>query len=334
MAVRGERRASRPDGDGQLPTQAVAVVGDGRRGGRRDPDRPRLRHRFLPRTVLGISAVVLAFSVGAALSGTILYSYYQFHLDQTDHRVNTLIDGYKHQFSLAEGDLQAAAAKAKAQIQASLAPIQAARATPATEQALIRRLAPSLYFVTTQTTGGQPSVGAAFVVASSSSQSLLLTSYTAVQAATATPGPPVYVRQGASSAQTPVTVRTWDARRDLALIVLARGGLTPVPVAPTATPVQIGQPVYALSGLGSAGGSVTGGAVADVSSAGLAIDTPIGTAFQGGPVVDTLGQVVAVASRTYAPLGFPTSGVTFAPLVAAACQQVLSCPGGQISASS
>ena len=42
---------------------------------------------------------------------------------------------------------------------------------------------------------------------------------------------------------------------------------------------------------------------------------------------------MAVASLTYAPLGFTTSGVWFAPYVEAACNKVLTCPGGTLAGS-
>jgi hypothetical protein len=333
--------------DGGPPTQAVpglsgtgsaAALQDGR-AGRPSTRRDRragggLRYRVLPRSLLGISSMILAFAVGAAFSGTILYAYYQYHLDQTDQRVNALVDGYKRQFSYAEGDLLATAAAAKAEVQASINASHQSQTDPAAQEAIIHKLAGSLFFVSTQDAAGQSSVGSAFVVASNSTDSLLLTSYTTVQAATNVPGPEVFVRQAATGQSTQVTVRTWDATRDLALIVLPRGGLPPVTPAPTSPSPQDGQTVFAVAGLGSAGGSIATGEIDDVSSSGIADDIPLGPAFQGAPIVDTSGQVVAVASRTYSPLGFTSDSVWYAPFVDMACERVLSCPGGKLSSSS
>jgi hypothetical protein len=44
--------------------------------------------------------------------------------------------------------------------------------------------------------------------------------------------------------------------------------------------------------------------------------------------VNTEGDVVAVASRTYSPFGFNPQAVYFAPLVRLACDAVLRCPEG------
>jgi S1-C subfamily serine protease len=320
-----------PAGDGGPPTVAVPVV-DARRDGAVGPPRLRRRHRVLPRTVLGLTSMILAFAIGAGFSGAVLYSYYQYRLDQNTTRVNALVDGYRTQFTRAEGDLDRATAAAKAQIRQALEPVQHLEAGPDAQAALVRRLGPSLFFVTTQDADGRASVGTAFVVASTTDESLLLTSYTTIQAATTVPGPAVYVRQGADGASTRVDVRTWDASRDLALIVLPRGGLRPVQVAGPGT-AQLGQPVYALAGIGGVGASIAQGEIDDVSSVGIADDVPIGTAFQGGPVVDASGAVLAVASRTYAPLGYASDGVRYAPFVDAACSKVLDCPSGRISSS-
>ncbi len=286
------------------------------------------RRRILPRSILGVAVMILALAVGAGFSGVVLYSYYQYKLNQTNARVNTLITGYKQQFSKAESDLQAAVAAAQANIQEQLKSVQQLQASPAALATLVDQVAPSVFFVHTLDASGQPSVGTAFVISSNSTESLLITSYTAVSAATHTPGPPVYVRQGNSDTQ--VTVRTWDPQYDLALLVLPKGDLKPLTAAPTSPAPLPGQRLYAISGLGSAGASVDQATIVDVSSGGLAVDAGMGSAFQGGPMINQSAQVVAVASRTYAPLGFSSNGIWYAPYVEAACNKILSCPNGTL----
>jgi len=290
-----------------------------------------LRTRILPRSVLGISSLILALAVGAGFSGVVLFSYYQYKLNQTNQRVNTLVNGYKQQFAKAEGDLGAAVAAAKSNIQTQLNAVQQLQSSPAALASLIKRLAPSVMFVHTLDANGQPSVGTAFVISSGPAQSLLLTSYTTVVAATHAPGPPVYVRDG--GADVAVSVRSWDPQYDLALLILTRGSLPALAVAPPSPAPEPGQRIFAVSGLGTAGASAVQGSIIDVSASGLAVDTAIGTAFQGGPLVNANGQVEAVASRVYSPLGFSTDGVWYAPYVQAACNKVLTCPGGTLAGS-
>ena len=294
---------------------------------------PPARSRLLPRTLLGITSLILALAVGAAFSGVVLYSYYQYRLNQTNDRVDALINGYTKEFHNAEGQLAAQTNQAKGQIQAQLAPLRQLEAQANTLTALVRQAGPSLFFVKTLDQSGQPSVGSAFVVASSPTQSLLLTSYTTVEAATHSPAPQVVVQQGANLPIT-VTVRTWDPAHDLALIVLPRGGLPVLTPAPASPAPAAGERVFAMSGLGASGGSISQGAITEVSAQGIEHNTPISVAFQGGPLLDSSGHVLGVTSRAYAPLGFSSNGVWFAPYLNAACQRVLNCPGGIISASS
>ena len=286
------------------------------------------RERILPRSILGVASLILAFAIGAGFSGVVLYSYYQYKLNQTNDRVNALITGYKGQFANAEANLNADVANAKVDIQNQLKAVQELQAGPTILAGIIKEMSPSVLFVHTLDANGQPSVGTAFVVSSGNGQSLLVTSYTTVAAATHSPGPAVYVRQGSSDTQ--VTVRTWDPQYDLALLVYPKGALKPVTAAPSSPAPQPGDRLYAVSGLGTAGASVTQVSVADVSASGIAVDGGIGAAFQGAPLVTPQGQVLAVASRTYAPLGFASDTVFFAPYVEAACNKVLSCPGGSL----
>ena len=55
-------------------------------------------------------------------------------------------------------------------------------------------------------------------------------------------------------------------------------------------------------------------------------------AFQGGPLINSKGDVVAVASRAYAPLGFTSDGVYFSVPIRSSCDRVLRCPSGEPNA--
>jgi hypothetical protein len=328
-----------------VPTGPISldeIAGEGDRGKKgRDagaatrPDgkrrRDKLRYRVLPRSVLGISGLILAFAIGAGFSGVVLYSYYQYKLNQTNSRVNALISGYKTQFANAEGNLNYDVSAAKASIANQLKALQQTQTSPQQLAGLIKQVAPSVYFVHTLDASGQAAVGAAFAVSSNSSETLLLSSYTTVAAATHAPAPAIFVRQGNSDTQ--VTLQTWDTQYDLALLVLHQGGVPVLPLAPSSPSPQPGDRLFAVSGLGSAGASISQATVVDVSTNGLALVAGIGPAFQGGPIVNQSGQVIGVGSRHYNPEGFTSDGVWYSPYVQAACSKVLSCPGGTLGGS-
>jgi S1-C subfamily serine protease len=289
----------------------------------------RWRGRVMPRTVLGMSALILSAAVGAAFSGTVLYAYYEYRLNLVDHRVAAFEARFKQNFDNAIGTIHAERDNAKADVQKELVPLQRIQAGGEVLQNLIKQVEPSVWFVHTVDEAGQPSVGSAFVVAADNNQSLMLTSFTTVRAATRKPGPDVLVRKGDQDIA--ATVYTWDEQRDLALLVLSKPNMAKLAFAPVNPPLKVGDRVFALSGLGGSGGAVSQGFVADVSGAGIQHDVPVGTSFQGGPLVNSKGEVLAVASRTYAPLNFTTDSVFFAAPIRDACNKVLRCPSGDVT---
>jgi len=56
----------------------------------------------LPRSAIGISVAILAFALGASLSGVVLYSYYEYRLTQNEDKVSVLTSGLPQQVQQAE----------------------------------------------------------------------------------------------------------------------------------------------------------------------------------------------------------------------------------------
>ncbi len=272
-----------------------------------------------------MAMLVLAFSVGSAFSGVVLFSYYQFRKDRTEEKVDALTKNFDSNFKNAIKTIQKTGADAREQIQKELEPLQRIRAEGDTLENLIMKVKDSLYFVSSLDENGAATVGTGFIVASDSSQSLLLTSYSTVRAATHQPGPPITVRQG--DQQVKASLWTWQEDHDLALIIVQKGNIPHISFAPRSPAVKTGDRVFALSGLGASGGAISQGFVADVSSAGIQHDAAIGPSFQGGPLVNSKAEVLGVASRSYTGnLGFVTDDVYFAVPIRSACDKVLRCP--------
>ncbi|MFP5326114.1 MAG: trypsin-like peptidase domain-containing protein [Acidimicrobiia bacterium] len=293
-----------------------------------DDELPRWKERLLPRTVLGMTVVLLAAAVGAAFSGTVLYAYYEYRLNQNEERIASFVEGFDDRFQTAIDTINSESESARADIRNELKPLQEIAAEGNTLKSLGQAVQPSVWFVATQDEAGQPSVGTAFVIASDDDQSILLTSWNTVRAASRTPGPAITVRKGEETLK--VTLWTWQEERDLALLVTTKGNIPKLKVAPRDPPLEVGTRIFAASGLGAGGVSVTQGFVSDVSSAGIQHDAQIGPAFQGGPLLNSKGEVLGIASRAYAPVGFATDSMWFAVPVRAACEKVLRCPDGDI----
>ncbi len=284
--------------------------------------------RFVPRSVKGIVAVLVAFSMGASLSGAVLYTYYDNRKTESEKRANAFVKNFEKRFSIAEKTIKAETENAKSEIQEQIEPLRRIRAEGDTIEDLVKKVAPSLFFVRSLDEAGNSSVGSGFAVASDNDQTFVLTSFTTIRAATVRPGPAVEVRQRDQVVK--ATLWTWDESKDIALLIVQKGNIPTLGFASKGS-VKTGERVFALSGLGALGGAATQGFVADVSSPGIQHDASVGPAFQGGPLVDSDGKVVGVSSRTFAPLGYQTDGVWWAPAIRDACDKVLKCPNDSVS---
>jgi S1-C subfamily serine protease len=310
----------------KAPSVAASEASDGTTEGDPRERKPRRLHVF-PRTVLGLSTVLFFMGIAAAFSGAVLYAYYESRQEQTVSKVDNFVGGFSEQLDAAKKVVQGEGDTAKQEIRNQLDELQKFAASGSTLTGLLDKAKPSVWFVSTLDQAGAPSVGSAFVVFSDDQSSFLLTSYTTIQAATQQPGPAVTLRKQGEP-DLPATVFTWDPAHDLALLTVPRPSLPALPWATADPPAKIGDRVFAISGLGSTGAAITQGFVADVSADGLQHDAPVGTQFQGGPLLNSDGEVVAVASRVYSPLGFQPQSVFFAPLVRVSCDTVLKCPNG------
>jgi S1-C subfamily serine protease len=282
--------------------------------------------RLVPSTALGLAGALFLASVASAFTGAVLYAFYEYRLGQTEDRVDAFEARFEDEVAAAVDDIAAERDAAVGLVQSQLDELERFAASGETLASVLEQTAPSVWFVATLDEAGQPSVGSAFVVFSDAEQSFLLTSFTTIRAATAEPAPAITVRQGDD--ELPATLTSWDPATDLALLTLDRPGLPALAWADAEPPLQIGDRVFVVSGLGAAGGAISQGFVADVSASGVQHDAPVGAAFQGGPLLSSSGEVLAVASRAYAPLGFAPEAVFFGVPIRSSCTTVLRCPEG------
>src|SRR5436305_15027751 len=241
------------------PKQEADVPARRERGRPSGAGPPRWRERLVPKTVMGITVIVLAGAIGAAFSGVVLYSYYEYRLNKTESKVADFINGFQATRQQAIDSINTKRDDAKAEVDKELEPIKKIQAEGQTLEALVKKSGPSMFFVHTLDEAGQPAVGSAFAVASDANQTFLVCSYTTVRAATRRPGPDVFVRQGKD--ETKVQVWTWQEERDLALIILPKGNVPKLDFAPPTPPMQIGERIFAMSGLGGSGASASQGFV-------------------------------------------------------------------------
>lgn len=276
--------------------------------------------------------MLLAFAIGASLSGVTLYSYYEYRLTNTEDKVNDYIKGFDNRFRTASDTIDAEKQNAQAAVQKELEPLRRFQAEGGTLANLVQKTGKSVWFIQTLDQNGAASVGAAFVVESNNNESILVGSYQTVKAATRSPGPDIYASKGNDKIK--VRLDNWVEDKDLAVMTLPKGNQTKLDFVPQDKQPRIGERTFAVSGLGASGASITQGFVSDVSVDVIQHDSALGPSFQGGPLLNSDGQVTGVASMTYAPFGFPPAGgVSFAVPIRSTCDKLLRCPEGNNSVS-
>jgi S1-C subfamily serine protease len=283
--------------------------------------------RIVPTTALGLAGALFCASIASALTGAVLYAFYEYRLGKTEDRVDAFEAELGDAVDEAVDRIETEGDEAVGAVQDQLEDLERFAASGETLQELLAATAPSVWFVVTRDEAGQPSVGSAFVVFADAERSYLLTSYNAVRANTQEPAPGIVVRKG--DEELPATLTVWDPPNDLALLEVAKPDLPALEWARPDPPSQVGDRVFVVSGLGAAGGSISQGFIADVSANGIQHDAPVGAAFQGGPVLTSGGEVLAVASRAYSPLGFSPEAVFFGVPIRSACTTAIRCPDGQ-----
>ena len=283
---------------------------------------PRFWRRIVPKSILGLASLMFFMSVASAFSGAVLFAYYQFELDDTQDRIEDVESRIKDDLEAAQQILDVEREDAINQIEQELSALDQFALSGASLEDLLASVIPSVFFVQTLDENGQPSVGTAFVFESDSETSLLITSYSTIQAATREPAPNITVSHGAEAI--PVELRTWDPATDLALLIAPIANLPELPRASMST-VNVGDRIFAFSGFGSAGGAVTQGVVADISTAAITHDAGVGAQWRGGPMLNSSGELVGIASLNYAPFGFAPRNVTFGIPWPSVCS-VIDCP--------
>jgi hypothetical protein len=291
----------------------------------------RWREWLVPRSVLGITSVLLSFSIGASLSGAVLYSYYEYRLTNSENRIDDYISGFDERFKTASDTIDAEKQNAQAAVQKELEPLRQFQSEGGTSAALVEKVRDSVWFVQTLDRNGAPSVGSAFVVESNSSESTLVGSLATVEASTRTPAPDITVIKGNDRLK--ATLKNWVEDKDLAVFTIPKGNLPKMEWVGEDQKPRVGERNFVASGFGAAGASVTQGFVVDVSQNAFEHSAGVGSEFRGAPVINSDGKVTGVASLSYAPFGFlPSGSLSYAVPIRTTCEKLLKCPAGNNSA--
>jgi hypothetical protein len=287
------------------------------------PGRLKLRHRILPRTVIGISFMLLAAGVGAAFSGAAFYAYYDNRLAQNEEAVALFVDGFDQQYTDTANALDDLRVEAIEDIREELEPVGDSVTDAHGVVGLPSTAGPSVWLLETRDEAGEPIEGAAFAVAPHGDGTVFMTSYTLVKASTTAPSPAIDLVK--EDRRLPAQLWSWDVEHDVAVVVVAAEVPHLVLASESEQLAAVGDRVFAMAGVGGQGSTATPGVLVDHSDQGLQHTAPVGALYRGGPLVTVQGRVVGVASLDYQPYGFDPGQVAQAPGVEGLCSVVLAC---------
>jgi hypothetical protein len=287
------------------------------------PGKQKLRHRILPRTVIGITTMLMAAGIGAAFSGAAFYAYYDNRLAENERTVARFVEGFDQQFTDAAGALDEMRTESVSTIRAELGPLEDYVSDARGVINLPTEAGPSVWLLETRDEDGKISYGSAFAIVGHQGGTALVTCYAAVLSSTTTPGPGIELVKG--NDRIPAELWSWDAERDLALLVVDREIPILAMAGENAQLQAIGGRVFAMSGFGGQGATASPGVLLDHSRVGLQHTAPVGAFYIGGPLLNSSGQVLGVASSSYIPLGVDPGAVAQAPDVRAICVKILQC---------
>src|SRR5688500_11035254 len=105
---------------------------------RRQPP-PDWKGRLLPRSVLGITALLLALALGAAFSGAVLYAYYEYRLDTNESAIDKYVVGFDERLTTATEIIEKEGEEARASVEQELEPLRQIAASGETISDLLEK---------------------------------------------------------------------------------------------------------------------------------------------------------------------------------------------------
>src|ERR687896_2471161 len=102
------------------------------------------RERLLPRTALGMSAMLLCAALGAAFSGAILYAYYEWRRDQSDDLISGYVEDFKREVDRARNIVRDEADEAREAVRDELKPLEKLAPSGETLTDMLNRAGPSV----------------------------------------------------------------------------------------------------------------------------------------------------------------------------------------------
>jgi S1-C subfamily serine protease len=259
---------------------------------------------------------VMAALLGATLIGGLAVLYYA----QQVRGLEETTAAAREQLDEAVEDVQRAAEKAQEDIdeQVGEARDEFSRRSPVQVPA-----EGGVYAVSAEHPDGSTRVASAFTVFSNNQETYLITTHrvAALEDGGVLPAVNVFLPEQTVA----LRVHNFDPDRDLAVLVAQGGPLPVLQWRPADQPVNLGDAIYAIGVAGPGTPTIVEGAVAGANETAIVPNLQLNSFLEGGPLIDAAGDVVAVASQTYAPFGLVPGTLRYAPPIRLICERLLDC---------
>ncbi len=282
-----------------------------------------LRYRIVPKSILATASFLLAIAIGIAFAGASFYAFYNSRLSENEQAVGRFVDGFDQQFNNAAGALDELRESSVDQIRNELVPLDNFVANANGVVDLPAVVGDSVWLLETRNSDGEVLIGSAFAVAGHQGGTAFLTSFSVVRDNARLPAPGIELVNESETIE--AELWSWDEASDLALVVVDEA-VEPLDFATNSVQVDnLGQTVFAISGVGGNGATAVPGVMVDSSRSGIQHTAPVGTLFEGGPLVDGAGRVLGLSSTGFRPYGIDPGQVGQSVDVQIICAQILRC---------
>jgi S1-C subfamily serine protease len=264
---------------------------------------------------------VMAALLGATLIGGLAVLYYA----QQVRSLEETTAAAREQLEEAVEDVERAAEQAQEDIDEQVAEARDEFSRRSPVQVPSRG---GIYAVSAEHPDGSTRVASAFTVFSNEQETYLITTHrvAALDDGGVLPTVNVFLPEQTVALQ----VHNYDPDRDLAILVAQGGPLPVLDWRPAEEDVNLGDAIYAVGVAGPGTPTIVEGAVAGASDAAIVPNMQLNSFLEGGPLIDASGNVVAVASQTYAPFGVVPGTLRYAPPIRLICERLLDCTSADV----
>ncbi|HVL97884.1 MAG TPA: trypsin-like peptidase domain-containing protein, partial [Egibacteraceae bacterium] len=259
---------------------------------------------------------LMAALLGATLAGALAILYY----GQQVSRLEAETSDARAQVQQARDEVLEAAEEARRSIEQQVEEVRQALADdppiPGPEEA-------GVYAVVAQHANGERRVGSGFTVASSNTETIVVTTYRVVATEDGFAVPSVDVLLPGRNAT--ARVHNFDRELDVATLVMTAGTVPVTEWRPVDEDLRRGDRLWLAGIAGPGSAAVLQGSVGSVAPQAVVPSIPANDFLAGGPLIDAVGRVVAIATLNYAPFGRVAGELVYGVPIRMLCRELIQC---------